>query len=621
MHYGWLKKDISMKPFFTFLFGVAFLASTAQKHPEYWQQEINYKMSVDVSVEDYTYTGTSKVVYTNNSPDTLGRVFFHLYFNAFQPGSDMDQRLQAIVDPDSRMVNENRFSRIAQLSEDEEGYLHVSNMTQNGGDKLEIEEEETVLVVNLNDPLKPGDQTVLEFDFQGQVPLQIRRSGRNSKEGVALSMSQWYPKMVEYDFEGWHAYPYIAREFHGVWGDFDVTLNIDKSYTVAASGYLQNPDEIGHGYSGVEPKIKRKQQKLSWHFVAPNVHDFMWAADPDYVHDQLITEDGITLHFFYKNKEELAENWKALQPKTADAMKYFNTHIGPYPYKQYSVIQGGDGGMEYAMATLITGERSFNSLVGVMVHELAHSWFQHVLATNEGKHAWMDEGFTSYISSWCMNEIMDRKNEQPYLSSYRGYYSLVKSGNEQPLTTHSDRYNFNYTYSIGAYSKGSVFLSQLGYIIGEEALAQTLKKYYSDFKFTHPTPTDIIRTAEKISSMHLGWYLQDWTQTTNTIDYAVEEVSNSGQATVVTLKRVGLMPMPIDVVVTLKGGDQLNYHIPLTEMRGEKKSDQVILLEDWSWAKPSYSFSLEGLEIDKIEIDPTGRMADIDKENNVYQAP
>jgi aminopeptidase N len=256
-----------------------------------------------------------------------------------------------------------------------------------------------------------------------------------------------------------------------------------------------------------------------------------------------------------------------------------------------------------------------------MVHELAHSWFQHVLATNEGKHAWMDEGFTSYISSWCMNEIMNRNKEQPYLSSYKGYYSLVKSGNEQPLTTHSDRYSFNYTYSIGAYSKGSVFLSQLGYIIGEEALAQTLKKYYSNFKFTHPTPTDIIRTAEKISSVHLGWYLQDWTQTTNTIDYAVEEVSNSGQAIVVTLKRVGLMPMPIDVVVTLKNGDQLNYYIPLTEMRGEKKSDQVILLEDWSWAKPSYSFSLEGLEIDKIEIDPTGRMADIDKKNNVYQAP
>lgn len=610
-----------MKNLFALLFSVTFLASMAQKQPGYWQQEISYQMNVDVNVEDYTYTGTSKVVYTNNSLETLDRVFFHLYFNAFQPGSDMDHRLQSIADPDSRMVDENKFSRIAQLSDNEKGFLHVSNMTQNGAVSLEIEEEETILVVNLNEPLKPGEQTLLEFDFEGQVPLQIRRSGRNSKEGIALSMSQWYPKMVEYDFEGWHAYPYIAREFHGVWGDFDVTLHIDKSYTVAASGYLQNPDEIGHGYSEVEPKIKRKQQKLSWHFIAPNVHDFMWAADPNYVHDQLITEDGITLHFFYKNKEELAENWKALQPKTADAMKYFNTHIGPYPYKQYSVIQGGDGGMEYAMGTLITGERSFNSLVGVMVHELAHSWFQHVLATNEGKHAWMDEGFTSYISSWCMNEIMDRKNEQPYLSSYRGYYSLVKSGNEQPLTTHSDRYNFNYTYSIGAYSKGSVFLSQLGYIIGEEALAQTLKNYYSDFKFTHPTPTDIIRTAEKISAMHLGWYLQDWTQTTNTIDYAVEEVFSSDQATVVTLKRIGLMPMPIDIVVTLKNGDQLSYYIPLTEMRGEKKSDQAILLEDWSWAKPSYTFTLEGLEIDKIEIDPSDRMADIDKENNVYQAP
>jgi aminopeptidase N len=233
----------------------------------------------------------------------------------------------------------------------------------------------------------------------------------------------------------------------------------------------------------------------------------------------------------------------------------------------------------------------------------------------------MDEGFTSYISSWCMNEIMDRKNEQPYLSSYRGYYSLVKSGNEQPLTTHSDRYNFNYTYSIGAYSKGSVFLSQLGYIIGEEALAQTLKNYYSNFKFTHPTPTDIIRTAEKISGMHLGWYLQDWTQTINTIDYAIDEVSYNDQNTVVTINRKGSMPMPLDIVVTLKNGNQLNYYIPLTEMRGEKKSEQITVLTDWSWAKPSYSFTLEGLDIDKIEIDPTGRMADIDKKNNVYQAP
>lgn len=595
------------------------LFTIAQKDPGYWQQHISYKMNVDIDVTNYRYSGTSEVTYTNNSPDTLDRVFFHLYFNAFQPGSDMDARLQSIPDPDSRMVTENKQSRIASLTPDQIGYLHVSEISQDGSAALELSEEETILVVQLANPIAPGESTVLSMKFNGQVPEQIRRSGRNSSEGIALSMSQWYPKMVEYDFEGWHAYPYIAREFHGVWGDFDVTLTLDKSYTVAASGYLQNPDEIGHGYSLNEPKIKRKQEKLSWHFVAPNVHDFMWAADPDYVHDTLVLDSGVKLHFFYQ--PELTENWKQLQPKTAAAMDFFNEHIGTYPYKQYSVVQGGDGGMEYAMGTLITGERKFESLVGVMVHELAHSWFQHVLATNEGKHAWMDEGFTSYISSLCMNEIMNQNNPQPYLGSYRGYYSLVKSGNEQPLTTHSDRYNFNYSYSIGAYSKGSVFLSQLGYIIGDQQLSETIKSYYQNFQFTHPTPNDIVRTAEKISGMHLGWYLQDWSQTTNTIDYEI--VGFEAEKQEITLKRNGLMPMPIDLVVTLSDGSIVNFYIPLTETRGEKKSevDNRVVLKDWSWAQPVYSTTLTNLSapVIKIEIDPTKRMADIDRTNNVFE--
>src|SRR5690606_7520530 len=151
----------------------------------------------------------------------------------------------------------------------------------------------------------------------GQVPVQIRRSGRNSEEGVALSMTQWYPKLAEYDFEGWHANPYIGREFHGVWGNFDVTLKIDKNYVVGGTGYLQNPNEIGHGYE--TGTVKRPSgDKLSWHFVAPNVHDFTWAADPEYVHDTAQVPDGPLLHFFYKNNDSIKANWKALQPKTVE---------------------------------------------------------------------------------------------------------------------------------------------------------------------------------------------------------------------------------------------------------------------------------------------------------------
>ncbi len=596
----------------------------AQNNTSYWQQNVDYSMEVNVDVEKYQYSGTQKLVYTNNSPDELNRVFYHLYFNAFQPGSEMDMRLQSIADPDGRMMTDGK-SRIASLGPEEIGYLRVTSLTQDN-QAVSYIEEGTILIVELNKPIPAGGKTTFDMAFNGQIPLQIRRSGRNSSEGVALSMSQWYPKLAEYDFEGWHADPYIAREFHGVWGNFDVKLTLDKKYVVGGTGYLQNPEEIGHGYETPGSKIKKTRDKtLTWHFKAPMVHDFMWAADPDYIHDTLKVENGPMLHFLYKNDKEIVENWKKLQPKTAEAMQFFNKNIGDYPYEQYSVIQGGDGGMEYAMGTLITGGRNFGSLVGVMVHEMAHSWFQHVLASNESKHEWMDEGFTTFISSLCMDRIMDQKKENPFASSYQGYYNLVASGKEQPQTTHADRYALNFAYGVAAYSKGAIFLSQLGYIIGQDKLMETLRKYYQDFKFKHPTPNDIKRTAEKVSGMELDWYLTDWTQTTNTIDYGIKTVEADGQKTKVSLERIGLMPMPIDILVLYHDGTQETFYAPLRMMRGEKENPypnfKRTVLEDWPWAYSNYDFSLDKPlnEVKAVVLDPSQLMADINEENNVWQ--
>ena len=218
-----------------------FSFAQAQNNTSYWQQHVDYTMEVDMNVEDYNYTGKQELVYTNNSPDTLDQVFYHLYFNAFQPGSEMDVRSLTIQDPDRRVVD-----RISKLEPDEIGFLKVSTLTQDGT-ALTYNVAGTVLEVSLAKPIAPGESTTFNMDFNGQVPVQIRRSGRNNAEGVALSMTQWYPKLAEYDFQGWHADPYIAREFHGVWGDFDVKISIDADYTIGGTGYLQNP-EIGHGY-------------------------------------------------------------------------------------------------------------------------------------------------------------------------------------------------------------------------------------------------------------------------------------------------------------------------------------------------------------------------------------
>ena len=602
------------KPFISLSFLMTLNIAVCQT---YWQQEVDYKMVVDMDVESHQYEGIQSLVYNNHSPDTLKSVYFHLFYNAFQPDSEMAIRLKNGKDPNTRFqVN------FDTLQPQNQGYLKVTNLKQDGVN-LVPKTAGTILEVPLAKPLLPNQSTEFTLAFSGQVPSMIRRAGKNSKEGVALSMAQWFPKMAEYDFDGWNAEPYLGREFHGVWGNFDVTITIDKNYTVAASGYLQNKEEVGHGFADTK-KAKAKRGKLTWHFVAPKVHDFTWAADPDYIHDIYPGPNGVDLHFFYKGNPEIIENWKKLQPITASLMQFYNNTIGPYPYEQYSVVHGGDGGMEYAMLTLITGGRSYEGLVGVTAHELAHSWFQHVLATNEMKHEWMDEGFTSFISAYAEAAVLDKQDDFPIESSYMRYFALARSGNEQPQMTNANRYSYNYAYERTAYSKGAVFLAQLGYVIGQENLSKTLREYYREFKFKHPRPNDFRRVAERVSGIQLKWYLTDWTQTTNTIDYGIQSVVETDEdQTEITLRRLQEMPMPVDLLVNLKNGQQKLYYIPLTIMRGQKENPYNMpwtQLEDWSWANPEYRFliDLPKEDILSVVIDPTFFLADINRENNLY---
>ena len=588
-----------------------------------------------MDVKNYQYKGKQELVYTNNSSDTLKKVFYHLFLNAFQPGSEMDARLHFIKDPDGRMVNkvkgadgkEVKQSRIETLKPNEIGYLKIANFKQDGV-SAQTRVSGTIMEVTLPKPILPNSKTTFTLDFDGQVPVQVRRAGRNNSEGVELSMSQWYPKLAEFDFEGWHADPYIAREFHGVWGNFDVKITIDKEYTLGASGYLQDKNAIGHGYedAGVTVVYPKKTKTLTWHFIAPNVHDFTWAADKEYTHDIVKGPNDVDLHFFYKNNPKTTANWKQLEPLMVKVMDYYNHRVGQYPYKQYSFIQGGDGGMEYAMCTLMLGNGTLEGILGTATHELGHSWFQHILASNESKHPWMDEGFTTYIEDSALNELKgDKKEVNPFVGNYKAYYSLVNPGKEQPQTTHGDRYDENRPYSISSYVKGSIFLSQLEYVIGKDNVDETLKRYFNDFKFKHPTPNDIKRTAERVSGAELDWYLIDWAQTTNTIDYGIKDVADNAGKTTVSLERIGRMPMPIDLKVEYTDGTSENFYIPLRMMNFIKPNpnpnEKRTVLEDWAWAQQNYSFTIDKNKtaIKKITIDPSGLMADVKQTNNVFE--
>ncbi len=620
----------------------------AMAQPDRWQQRVKYTMDVRMDVSTNRFSGVQTLAYTNNSPDTLFKVFYHLYWNAFQPNSMMDNRSRELgktmlpgrrgeqPDWDSRVKD-----RIEHLTPEEIGYQKVLSLTMNGVAQP-YQVDETILEVKLTQPILPHTTVVFKMNFEAQVPLQVRRSGRdNPQTGVRYSMSQWYPKMCEYDYEGWHPTPYVAREFYGVWGDYDVTISIDKHYLVAGTGYLQNAAQIGFGYEPKGTKVAPAAgDRLSWHLLAPNVHDFMWAADPDYRHLVRNVSGGRVLNVVYKNaKGDAATDtaWNVVADAAVTVLPFIEKTFGPYPYKQYSFVHGGDGGMEYPMSTLISGPGT-----GTAFHEWMHSWYQGMMGTNESMYAWMDEGFTSYAAAMVNNyyvherarlhpenqgfaDVVQKEDERLPLhhsDAYAGYFALVRSGLEEPLTTHADHFNTNFAYSIGSYSKGEMFIEQLGYIAGARVRDKIMLEYYRLWRFKHPNASDFVRVAEKVSGLKLDWYKEYWISTTKTIDYSIDSLWESNGKTQIRLKMIGKMPMPLDVVIQYKDGSKEMAYIPQYFMFGEKPVEDASIprtsFEPWKWTSPTYTFTLDHhlTDVKVIEIDPSQRMADVDRKNN-----
>ena len=627
---------------FIFIAIIAFVSGVSAQ-ADRWQQRIDYKINATLDVATNIVKGTEDIVYTNNSTDTLRKVYFHLYWNAFQPNSSMDVRSRelgkntmtsrrgdVIKDWDARVTD-----RIQKLTPTEIGYQRVSQILI-GGKQQKLIEHETILEVQLTNPIAPKTSAKLSLVFEAQVPKQIRRSGRDNAEGVRYSMSQWYPKMVEYDYQGWSTNAYIAREFYGVWGNFDVSLQLDKNYTVAATGVLQNPNAVAN-----------TQGLKTWNFKGNNIHDFVWAADDHFKHLSKEVRKGLTIHVYYKEKDAKSDSaWANVLYAAEKVLPYIEKNFGAYPYPQYSFIQGGDGGMEYAMATLIKGPS-----LGTVFHEWMHNWYQQILGSNESLFAWMDEGFATFseskVSRWYDANaaaqspfISERAKAQVLASvekakldlpltqagSYAGYMALAKSGLEEPASTHADHFNTNYAYSNAAYSKGATLLGVLGYVIGDSVRDAVLLNYYNTWKFKHPNANDFFRVAEKTSGIQLQWLKEYWVNSTKTIDYGLNDIQAGNNTAIISIQRLGKLPMPIEVLITYKDGTTELHYMPLDLMLGAKGAESSvnrIVHKDWQWVAPTYTFEtskpLSALK--SIEIDPSYRMPDLNRSNNKLEIP
>ncbi len=612
------------------------LLSTSRQN--YFQQKVDYKMDVFLDVKTHILKGKQIAIYQNNSPDTLQEIYYHLYLNAFKPGSSMQIR--------GDVIKNGLGDRIKAMKPEEYGWTKVKYIKADD-EEIEFEIFDTILKAKLKKPLPPGQSVKIEMEFESQIPKQTRRNGRNNREGIDYSMAQWYPKICEYDFEGWHTDQYIEREFYGVWGNFDVKITLSSDYLVGATGVIQNPDEVLCGYelgavdTVIFPnqwKSNSKSELKTWHFKAENVHDFAWVADRDYIHEitwPKLDDDTVIIHLLYQ--PDVYHLWREAGKFTKKIIKLYSDWFYKYPYKSFTVAQAGDGGMEYPMLIMITGRRSRTSMIGILVHEIGHNWFYGLIGNNESKEAWIDEGGASFVTPRVFKEFLGKKWEDfpgidkllrpasDIYGGYRNYIVFSNFGYEEPVLLHSDFFRESVTYTNAVYGKGASIFEMLGYVVGDSVFDKIMKEFFNEWAFKHPTTKDFERVAEKVSGMELDWFFDQWLKTTRKCDYAIEgfkgkwETKNGQRKYIaqVKLRNRGQIVMPIDLYFYFKDGTYQKVIIPLDLQLKPKFEPGAITLGFWYWVNPTYEFEIEfDKEVKFVEIDSRLKLRDINRLNN-----
>lgn len=637
----------------------------------YWQQDVHYQIKAQIDETTDIITGDEELTYFNNSPDTLHFVYFHLYQNAFQPGSYLDD-LQHHNDAHPN-YGKNENARLGTL---------VDELKANGK-ALKTLADNTILKVFLNEPLPPNSSVKLFIRFRTFYDNgSTRRRMKKYKAGKFNHYNgcQWYPKICVYDRKsGWNTDQHMNREFYGDFGTFDVELTFASNYIVEATGVLQNeaevlPDSLKQKLdlrnfkdtkwdtaSSVIIPYKKGDTK-TWVYHAENVHDFAFTADPTYrIHDTIIYPgrlNGAAVRCVAIVQEPHASGWQNAAEYLAKIITVFSRDFGVFEYPKIVVADAQDG-MEYPMLTLDGGrDKEYR---GLLVHEVGHNWFYGMIGNNETYRAMLDEGFTQFLTSWGLEAIdgdtipynfgpkthwyYKRFFEPTNVRDNKCYYSYLSDAiiyNDEPLNTHSDGFNGALGQGGGyrhVYAKTSTMLYNLQYVLGDSLFSAAMKNYVWQWKFAHPYPEDFRNNIIQFTHIDLNWFFDQWMETTKNIDYKIGRIKK-GQFKdeyEVTIKRKGRMQMPIDLRVIAHNGQVYDYYIPNTwfnkleagsgklddgKLQGStshNNSSAVTLSKWYGWDKlqPKYIAKVKiPTGIKDVLIDPSERLADINMLDN-----
>lgn len=630
----------------------------------YWQQDVHYTINAILNEEDELINGQEILVYTNNSPNTLTEAYFHLYQNAVQPGSLTDE----LYKQNKAKVTFGKYEaqklgtviHSIQINPEDNPIRDEPRESQN----IAFEIQNTLLKIKLPTPLKPGDSIAFHIDFttyfdRGSIRRRMKvydHHGYKHFNGV-----HWYPRICVYDRKfTWETDQHVEKEFYGDYGFFNISLTLPNHYVVEATGTLVNKDDV-------LPAALRKQLDIAnfkdkpigsqpsvitepngsfktWNFQAVNVHDFAWTADPTYRIGET-TWNGVQCVAIAQ--ENNAAGWQQTAQFTAKVIATYSRDFGMYNYPKIVCADAADG-MEYPMITLDGGY--YPSHQGLIAHEVGHNWFFGMVGSNETYRAALDEGFTQFLTAWCMRKLT--RESQPELKrAFSGYMEDAIDGTDEILETHSNDFHSATGHGGGykhVYYKTASMLYNLQYYLGDSVFLQAMKNYVEQWKFCHPYIEDFRNSIIQSAQTDLNTFFDQWFQTNKSADYSIKRITplKTSNYYRVTLQRNGKMVMPVDLdflispktIPTTTNANASNaknrnnrnvspsdvfYSITIPVSQYQKPGRYN--LKPWiGWDKlrPTYTFDIEmpvDGKVKQVWLDRSGRLADINRVNNVWK--
>ncbi len=607
------------------ILAVVLLSYTNILAQDYWQQNVDYNIKVELDDSLSILNGDIKITYTNNSPDGLDFIYFHLWANAYSNEST------ALCEQLLLQGNKNLYNA---TDEDRGNISEIDFASQGTKLKWEFDSKHVdIAKVFLNKSLKTGESIIITTPFKVKIPSSdFSRLGHAEQ---SFQITQWYPKPAVYDAKGWHQMPYLNQgEFYSEFGKYDVSITIPKNYIVGATGDMVNCDSEERWLDSISeatklidefdieievPLSSKELKTLVFH--QENIHDFAWFADKNYhvLRDYITLDNGhkILIQSMFTNDE--AELWKESLKYLKQSTEFYSEFVGNYPYNHVTAVQGAlsaGAGMEYPNITIIGLSSNKYVLEETIMHEVGHNWFYGMLGFNEREHPWMDEGLNSFVQNEYMKKYhpgltldelyFGRKLNIMRLSEFGEHYFGYLSNRftaSYNLDQASGLHSIDYTssnYGISVYQRTSLIIDYLKQYLGEDEFGEIFKSFFDKWQYKHPQPEDFLSHFENESGKDLSWVLNDLIDTKKRIDYKIKSINTNGDSMQIKLKNIGNISAPIHIKATDDGG--------------------VLINEKWvDGFESTKSIAFPNGDYHKISINNDYSLLDFTPENNSYK--